>query len=501
MNSYWIDVTKEDSPHFAPLSTDISVDVCIIGGGITGISTAYLLAKSGLKVCILEKDNIAQHATGNTTAKITSQHDLFYHYLINTYSLDFAKGYLQANEQAIKNIKQIIDKEHIDCDFEQQDSYVFTDLEEEVAKIKNEVAAVTSLGFPAELVNTIPLPIKCLCGIKFPNQAQFNPLKYVYGLCHSILKHHGEIFENSKVYDVKKEKDGYTTYTKNNTVTSKYVVLATHYPIINAPGFYFLKMYQEASYLIGVETDAELFSGMYINTKSPVMSFRTVPYKDKRLLLVGGSNHKVGTKEDISHSYECLEKLAKNLYPDSKVLYRWQTQDCISLDKIPYIGPFSNMMPNVYVATGFKKWGMTSSNVAATIISNSILGKPNEYANIFLSTRFNPIKNGTEFTNMLKQTTQSLVIDKFTIPEETLNSINKNEGKIIELEHTKIGVYRDEKGKFYALKPICSHLGCELSWNALEKTWDCPCHGSRFSYTGKSLYDPSIKDIELLDLD
>lgn len=159
------------------------------------------------------------------------------------------------------------------------------------------------------------------------------------------------------------------------------------------------------------------------------------------------------------------------------------------------------MMPNVHLATGFKKWGMTTSNVAAHIICDKILGKKNPYEDIFLSTRFKPIKNGTEFTNMLKQVSTSLVIDKFKIPDETLDTVNKDEGKIIEIDDTKIGVYRDSNGKFYAIRPVCSHLGCELSWNNLEKTWDCPCHGSRFSYDGKSLYDPSIKDLKLIDLD
>lgn len=501
MNSYWLDSVKNNNFSFSNLDTDIDVDVCIIGGGITGISTAYMLSKAGLKVCILEKDKIAHHATGNTTAKITSQHGLFYDYLINTFSSDFAKGYLDANQEAISNMKNIIDNEKIDCDFEYQDNFVFTNDESEVSKIKHEVTAVNSLGFNAELVNDIPLPFPILSAIKFPNQAQFNPLKYVHGLCKSIMNNSGKIFENSKVYDVKRENDLYKTYTKDNVVTSKYVVLATHYPIINAPGFYFLKMYQEASYIIGVETNSELFNGMYINTKSPISSFRTANYNGKRLLLIGGSEHKVGTNEDLSNCYTNLENFAKSLYPDAKVLYKWQTQDCISLDKIPYIGEFSTIMPNMYVATGFKKWGMTTSNVASNIISDKILGKSNKYEEIFLSTRFNPIKNGTEFVDMLKQVSTSLILDKFKIPDETLNSIKPDEGKIIELENTKLGVYRDINGKFFVIKPVCSHLGCELSWNNLDKTWDCPCHGSRFTYTGKSMYDPSIKDLELINID
>lgn len=290
---------------------------------------------------------------GNTTAKITSQHELFYNYLINTFSKEFAKGYLDANEQAIYNIKNIIDEEQIDCDFEFQDSYVYTDLEDEIIKIKHEVSALNSLGFDAEYIDKLNVPFNALAGIKFKKQAQFNPLKYVYGLCEFIINNNGKIYEDSKVYDVKKSTDGYITYTKNNSVQSKYVVLASHYPIINVPGFYFLKMYQEASYIIGIETNSPLFDGMYINTKTPTTSFRTANYNGKKILLIGGSEHKVGAKEDLSNCYTNLEKVAKALYADSKVLFKWQTQDCVSLDKIPYIGEFSNIMPNFYVATRF----------------------------------------------------------------------------------------------------------------------------------------------------
>lgn len=502
MSSLWLDSVKDNELNYGSLDEDICVDVCIVGGGITGISTAYKLCKAGFKVCVLEKDKIAHHATGNTTAKITAQHGLFYNYLINTFSDDFAKGYLEANLDAISDIKNIIDSENIDCDFEFQDNFVFTNLEEEVSKIKNEVTAVNSLGFNAEFMTDLPnFPIKVLAAIKFPNQAQFNPIKYIYSLCNYIVSNGGLIFENSKVYDVKKSTDEYLTYTDEHCVKSKYVVLASHYPIINAPGFYFLKMYQEASYLIAVETNSPLFDGMYINTKSPITSFRTAIYNGKKVLLVGGSEHKVGIETDLSDCYSKLEAVAKSLYSDAKVLFSWHTQDCISLDKIPYIGEFSNLMPNMYVATGFKKWGMTTSNVAANIICDKICGKVNKYEDIFRSTRFQPVKNGTEFVDMLKQVSNSLVLDKFKIPENTLNNIGKDEGKIVEFENTKIGVYRDNSGKFYAIKPVCSHLGCELSWNNLSKTWDCPCHGSRFSYTGKSLYDPSIKDLDLINLE
>lgn len=207
--------------------------------------------------------------------------------------------------------------------------------------------------------------------------------------------------------------------------------------------------------------------------------------------------HRVGAKIDLENAYNNLEKVAKELYSDAKVLYRWGTQDCITLDKIPYIGEYSKIMNNIYVGTGYKKWGMTTSNVAAKIITDKILGRKNKYEEIFDSTRLNPIKNRWEFGEMLKETTNSLIINKLKIPEDKLKDIKVGEGKIIELENRKVGIYMDEKGEIFKIKPICAHLGCELSWNNLEKTWDCPCHGSRFDYKGNQIYGPAIDDLKM----
>ena len=499
MNSYWIDSVPNILKEHKSLDKDLNVDVCIVGGGITGITCAYMLSSNGFKVALLEKDLLACKTTGNTTGKITSQHGIFYKYLIDTFGHDFAKSYLDANEYALKNIKEIIKSNNIACDFSIQDAYIYTQNEADVQKIKDEVNAVNSLGFNSEFVTNISLPISNIKGaIKFPSQAQFHPRKYLTSLCEIIKNNNGKIFENSRVYDIKKEDSEYVTYTENNKVKSKYVILATRYPIINFPGFYFLKMYQEMSYIIGVETNSNLFDGMYISSGSPTLSFRTTNYNGRKLLLIAGMQHKVGAKIDLKNAYNYLEETAKNLYPDSKILYKWQTEDSISLDKIPYIGQFSELMPNMYVATGFKKWGMTSSNIAANIITDNILGDKNPYEKTFLSTRFHPIKNKQEFGNILKESTYSLVINKFKIPDESLNDVKNDEGKIIEINNEKVGVYKDNNGTVFAVKPKCTHLGCELSWNDLEKTWDCPCHGSRFDYKGINIYDPAIKNLDRL---
>ena len=481
MNSYWID-SCSNIMNFEALDKNIETDVCIVGGGITGISCAYYLSKAGLKVVVLEKDKIAHKTTGNTTAKITSQHSLFYKYLVNSFSESFAKKYLQANENAISNIKNIINYEGISCDFSYQDSYVYTKDNKYLQDIKDEVTTLNSLSFPAEFVNSIPLKLEIQGAIKFPKQAQFHPLKYISGLCNTILNLNCKIYENTKIYTVKKEGNYYETYTKNNIIRSKFVIIATNYPILNFPGFYFLKMYQEKSYVIAIETKEPLPDGMYISKETPTLSFRTTNYLNKKLLLIAGNGHKTGEKIDLSSRYTLLEKTAKLMYPDCKILYKWSTQDSISLDKIPYIGNFSKIMKNLYVATGFKKWGMTSSNIAANLITDDILGNENVYTEIFKSTRLEPLKNKEETKNMLKQTTSSLIIEKFKLPNETLENLKKGEGKIIKINNHKIGVYKDNENHIYQVKPICSHLGCELSWNNLEKTWDCPCHGSRFDY-------------------
>lgn len=498
MKSYWNE--EENYISLESLKENIDTDVCIIGGGLTGLTTAYYLAKAGIKVTILEKDKILSHTSSNTTAKITSQHGLFYKYLIDSKGKEFAKKYYEANEMAIKNIQEIINTEKIDCDFEIQSAYVYTEDSAEVEKIKEEVEACKSIEIPAEFVTKVNLPINIQGAIEFKNQAQFHPKKYGIGLCKSILENKGQIYEESKVVNIQRDLESFIVSTDSYLVKSKYLVIATHYPILNSPGYYFFKMYQSTSYAIAFDTKTEnLFEGMYINTKPPINSFRTIKNGDKSLLLVVGADHKTGSSENLVNSYEVLEKATKRMYPNAEVLYRWHAEDGITLDKIPYIGEFSKFMKNAFVATGYNKWGITSSNIAGNIIKDEILGNDNEYEEIFRATRVEPIKNIDEVENMLKETTESLVVKKLKIPKEKLDEIEVGEGKIIELEGQKVGVYKDENGSLFKINPVCSHLGCELTWNKLAKTWDCPCHGSRFSYTGESIEAPSVKDLKIIE--
>lgn len=501
-NSLWISTDKQKKRE--KLKSRIETEICIIGGGLTGITTGYYLSKNNKKVVVLEKNTIGSHTSGNTTGKITSQHGLFYNYLEESIGKEFARDYYNANQEAIKNIKEIIDNENIKCDFEQQDAYVITQDEKDLTKIKDEVRTVNLIEGEAEYIKKFDNQIsklEPLGGIRFPNQAQFNSYKYINALANIIEENDGKIYEDSKVFSVDKENDGYCIKTEDGEVYSKYVVIASHYPIINFPGFYFMKMYQETSYLIAVETNEELFDGMFITNSDPIISLRTAIYNGKRIVIIGGQKHKTGEERILKYSYNELEKIAKKIFPDAKVLFRWNAEDCITLDKIPYIGEFSKMMPNVYVGTGYKKWGITTSNIAGKIISDKILGIDNKYEEIFDSRRIKPIKNYKELTNMVKEVGESLVLKRIKKSHKDLKDLNNDEGKIIEIEGEKLGVYKTKEGEIYAIRPYCSHLGCQLTFNDLDKTWDCPCHGSKFNYKGENLYDPGIKNLDFTKIE
>lgn len=494
MNSYW-EEERKNHDLFEEIKEDKKVSVCIIGGGLTGLQTAYNLSDK-LDVVILEKDRICGSTSGKTTGKITSQHGVFYDYLINSQSKEFAKMYLEANEKAIQNIKDVIEKEEIECDLEEESSYVFTKQETKLDMIKNEQKAVDKLQKEkSDYVKEIELPTEISGAIEFKNQAQFHPLKYAYGLAKAIIKNDGKIYENTKVTDIKRENEKYVVYANKNKVIADYVVLATRYPIMNVPGYYFLKMYQSTSYAMVFDAKKKLFDGMYISYETPNVSFRTIRDGDRELLLAVGYDYKTGT-EELRDGYQRLEVIVRKMYPDAEVLYKWTAEDCISLDKIPYIGQYSSIMKNLYIATGFNKWGVTSSNVAANIITDKILQKENKYEEIFKSTRIEPIKNRQEMGDMLKEANKSILLSRFKIPKEELDNIKIGEGKIIKIDNTKVGVYKSKTGEIFKVKPICTHLGCELYFNNIEKIWECPCHGSKFTYDGKSIEVPSNKDLK-----
>lgn len=490
--SIWDD-TIQKTPKYNKLNKDINTYVCIIGGGITGISTGYMLHKNNVDFVLLEKNKVCNNTTKFSTAKITSQHGLIYSDIAKKYGLKYAKLYLEANNEAISNIKEIVQKENIDCDFTEQDSYIFTQKMQYKENINNEAQILAKLGFNGfEVLNSIELPINTSYAIKFKNQAKFNPKKYTLSLANLIKD---KMYEDSNVINIEKNGKSYIVHTPKYKVYCKKIVIATHFPIKDIPGFHFIKMYQETSNVVAIDIKDNTFNGMYINAETPTISLRSMIYKDHNILLVGGNEFKTGDLIQ-ENKYSFLEKLAYQMYPDCKIIKRWNTQDCMTLDKIPYIGNFSKFYPNVYVATGFNKWGMTTSNVAANIIKDKILENKNKYEKVFDATRLHPIKNSKELYYNMNQTIQSEIINKLKIKKDTIDNIPINTGKIIKENNIAIGVYKDEKGNIYKVHPYCSHLKCLLTFNSQDKTWDCPCHGSRFDIYGYIINNPANEDIK-----
>ena len=476
MESVWSESCKLKKRE--ELNGDLETDVLIVGAGIAGILIGYFLKDSGKKVVLIDSEQALCGNTKNTTAKITSQHDLKYSRLISEFGDEKARHYAYANELAIKKYKQIIEEKNIDCDFEEKSAYVYS--VHDIDKIRDEVEAAKTVGIDAEFVEKTELPFEINGAVKFNNQAQFNPLKFL-----SVIAEELTIYENTKAIEI----DEHKVVTDKGTITAEHIVIATHYPIMNTPGYYFLKMHQERSYVLGLENAGNL-DGMYIDMDEDGYSFRTY----KNLILFGGASHRTG-ENDKGEGYEKLRRDAKIVYPQAKERYHWSAQDCTTIDKIPYIGRYSDKTPHIYVATGFNKWGMTSSMVSAMIISDMINGIENEFSDIFSPDRFDLSSSVKNIAKDMSETTVNFIAQKIYIPKSHTDNIQNGHGGIVEYNGEKYGVYKNKDGREFFVSTKCSHLGCQLHWNPDELTWDCPCHGSRFDYTGKRIDSPAIKDI------
>ena len=477
MKSVWSESCKFDKRQ--SLESDIETDILVIGAGITGILIGYFLKQKGREVILIDSDKVANGNTKNTTAKITSQHDLIYSKLIKEFGEEKARQYAKANELAIKKYKEIIKERKIECDFEEMPAYIYS--LNEIDIIQKEVEAAKRLGIDAEFVDNIKLPLKIKGAVKFNNQAQFNPLKFLKNISKELV-----IYENTRVLEVEEN----LVKTDKGNIKANHIVVATHYPIINSPGYYFMKMHQDRSYVIALE-NADNINGMYIDYDQNGYSFRNY----NGLLLLGGISQRTGENEN-GGCYNKLRSVARELYPKAKEKYHWSAQDCMTIDGIPYIGVYSDSTPNIYVATGFNKWGMTSSMVSSMIISDLILGNENDFSEIFSPKRFDLSLSISNIANDLIKTAKNFIAQKIDIPESEIEHIKIGQGGIVEYNGEQVGVYKNEEGKAFIVSTKCAHLGCQLHWNADELTWDCPCHGSRFNYEGKLIGGPSTKDIK-----
>ncbi|MGI6065750.1 MAG: FAD-dependent oxidoreductase [Bacillota bacterium] len=497
--SYWMASTPETT--YPTLQENIKTDVAIIGGGITGISCAYLLAKEGLKVAVVEADRIIQGTTGHTTAKITSQHNLIYAKIKKQMGEELAQQYADANESAIGMIEKIAKENHIDCDFTPQSAFVYTQQDKYIQQIHDEVDAASALGIKASYVETIPFPFSIKGAMRFDDQAQFHPRKYLLDLAKIITKDGCRIFEQSRVIDIDEESGNYIITTdQGKKVTAEKLIIASHYPCYNKAGLYVARIYPDRSYVVAIKAKEKYSGGMYITAEDPGRSLRSQKTDDGELILVGGEHHKTGQGVDTIKHFEALVQFAKDTFEVEDIPYRWSTHDCMTLDGVPYVGHFTSKTPNMYIATGFAKWGMTNSAVSAKIIRDLIIEGKSPWQDVYNPSRQTLEASAKNFVVENLNVAEQLVKGKLSsLPEDI--DIKPGEGKVIEANGQRAGAYRDEKGTLHLVDTTCTHLGCELSWNSAERSWDCPCHGSRFTYEGEIIEGPTVKPLKKIQQD
>lgn len=458
------------------LHGNLSTDVVIVGGGMAGILCGYLLKENNIRCAIIEQGKIAQGQTGRTTAKITIQHNIIYSKLVREFGFDTAQKYAKANIEALKNYHRIISQNNIKCHYQKCNSYLYTLNNQR--KLLLEASTARKLGIDCETVKDLKLPFKTNLGLAFKNQAQFNPLEFIEEISKELI-----IYENTKATGIKKNK----LYTNKGTVSFKHIVFATHVPFKSFPGLYFAREHQERSYVLALE-NAPRIQGMYYGIDDDGISLRS--YED--LLLLGGCSHRTG--QNSKDNYKKLRSIAMQFFPNCKEVAHWSAQDSMTPDGIPYIGRFSSLYDNRYVITGFCKWGMTNSMVAAQIITDYIKGNKNSYCDIYSPSRFNR-SCFSQLCHEAGKSIKGLSASYLAVPDKTISDVKKGTAEIVNYKGKKVGVYKNTEGKCYIVPVKCSHLGCQLQWNDDEKTWDCPCHGSRFDYKGKLIDGPAQKGI------
>ena len=469
-------------PSFDPLPGDIRTDALVIGAGMAGILTAYLLQSWGRKTVLLEANRVCGGVTKGTTAKVTSQHNLIYAKLMETIGLRAARQYTDANERAVEGYRSLIRANGIDCEWEEQSAYLYS--VKDAALLQKEAAAAKKLGIAAQVTDRIGgLPFAVKAALRFENQAQFHPLKFAAALLKDLT-----VYEQTRVTELKDQE----AVTDRGSVFAKDIVFATHYPFVNVPGFYFARLHQERSYVLALR-DAPKVEGMALGIDSPSYSFRN----SGDYLLLGGAGHRTGENQ-AGGRYEELRRQAKAWYPDAKEAYYWSAQDGITPDAVPYIGRYSSSRPHWYVAAGFQKWGMTSSMVAARTIAEMITGKANDGAGVFSPQRLHVAASAKVLAEDTGKAVSNLAKEIFKAPPQALLDVLPGKSGIVDYEGEKVGVYRNEEGDCFYVTTRCPHLGCQLAFNPDERTWECPCHGSRFDYRGKLLDPPAQTDITLV---
>jgi glycine/D-amino acid oxidase-like deaminating enzyme/nitrite reductase/ring-hydroxylating ferredoxin subunit len=490
--SLWV-ATSEDLS-YPSLEHDIEADVIVVGSGITGLSTARLLSARGLRVVVLEARRICFGVTAFTTAKLTALHSTIYSDLIRIWGDEVAAVYAEANQAAIGKVRELIAADGIECDLREAAAYTYTESSGHVAEIEAEVDAVRTAGLDASFTTESELPYEIAGAIKLDRQAQFHPRRYCLGLAEAITGSNGLIFEGSPAMAL--DASTATVTTDRAKATGKAVVIATQIPFVNRGG-HFARMTPSRSYALALRAPNQSLQGMYISVDAPTRSLRST---GDGYLIVGGEGHPVGTDPDTSRRYRALEQWSGDRFPGSTVEFRWSAQDYRSADRLPFIGRLTSGTERVFVATGFAKWGMTNGTVAAMIISDLIQEVPNPWAQTFDSTRFALGQGGPGTVTATLEAAKHFVVDRLkTLGRKPAGELKIGEGAVVSLDGKTVAAFRDEDGQLHAISATCTHLACQVSFNEAERSWDCPCHGSRFDIEGQVLQGPAIRGLASKD--
>jgi glycine/D-amino acid oxidase-like deaminating enzyme/nitrite reductase/ring-hydroxylating ferredoxin subunit len=487
--SYWNATAPAND--FPALGADLEVDVAIIGGGIVGITTARLLKDRGQKVAVVEARRVGEEVTGKSTAKITSQHNIVYTTLERKFGEEGAATYAEANETGVRTIAELAARHSIDCNFERKPAFTYTTQEKHVAEIEREVALARRLGLPASLTRDAGLPFGIRAAMRWDDQAQFHPVRYVKGLAATLQGDGCHVFERSRVADWAPDRIA----TDRGSVRARHVVMATHLPL-GQTGFFYAENYPHMHPVIMGRADPERVpDGMYISVERPRHSVRGHRDDDGQAWLIfTGPSFRHGHVDEERQAFAEIERFARDHFgvtPD----YRWTNEDYTPMDHAPFIGRSSSGDDAYLVATGFNAWGISTGTAAAILLTDLATGRDNPWLSLFDATRIRPIAGAGEFVKGNAEVATHLIGGYLARKPSSFDDLQPGEAAILKIDGEHVAAYRDETGQLHALSAVCTHMGCLVGWNENDRCWDCPCHGSRFERDGEVIHGPAVKPL------
>jgi glycine/D-amino acid oxidase-like deaminating enzyme/nitrite reductase/ring-hydroxylating ferredoxin subunit len=491
--SLW--VRTAEGREFPALEDDLAVEVAVVGGGITGLSVAQLLVEEGLDVAVIDAGRVGRGVTAGTTAKISSLHGLVYAKLQSSFGAEGARVYGEANEAGLRHIAATADALGIDCDLRRRPNYTYADSAGDLGEIEDEVEAARRAGLPASYVDDVPLPFDVAGAVRFDDQAEFHPLQYLDGLADWLRERGCLIFGHTVATGVTDGSPA-TVETNRGTLRAEHVVVATHFPFLDR-GLFFARVHPERSYAVAGPARGPVPDGMFLSAGRPTRSIRFHPRAAGELVLVGGEGHKVGQGGPTGIRYAALEEFARQRFGVESIEYRWSTQDNMPLDDVPYVGALTPVSKRLYVATGFKKWGLAHAGAAAMMLRDQLLGRDNPWASFYDATRLGPLSSLTPFVKENLNVAFHFFADRVTRRSlAPAADLAPGEGRVLARRERQVAVSRGRDGVLRAVSARCTHLGCIVDWNDAERSWDCPCHGSRFAPDGKVLQGPATRPLK-----